>query len=134
MDVLLLPDVGFDVSLRIDAAELQFVNTTDYGSDGLVFHSYNLSQPYKTVMVSVYPASANQTLNVYVQFEESPTLDEFDYHIVVRVIIFFVIIIRKSTKRRITISHEQQIQVCPETPSHRPNIKIMKSFRVLASE
>ena len=88
MDVLLLPDVGFDVSLRIDAAELQFVNTTDYGSDGLVFHSYNLSQPYKTVMVSVYPTSANQTLNVYVQFEESPTLDEFDYHIVVRCITY----------------------------------------------
>ena len=85
MDVLLLPDVGFDVSLRIDAAELQFVNTTDYGSDGLVFHSYNLSQPYKTVMVSVYPASANQSLNVYVQFDEQPTVDDHEYYFKVHV-------------------------------------------------
>ena len=86
--VNVLTDSSFDVSLRIDPTAISVINTTDYGSDGLVFHSYNLSQPYKTVMVSVYPASANQTLNVYVQFEESPTLDEFDYHIVVRCITY----------------------------------------------
>ena len=65
----------------MDGADLSFVNTTDYGSDGFVFHSYNLSQPYRPVLVSVYPTSVNQSLNVYVQFDEQPTADVYEYHV-----------------------------------------------------
>ena len=83
--VNVLTDSSFDVSLRIDPTAISVINTTDYGSDGLVFHSYNLSQPYKTVMVSVYPASANQSLNVYVQFDEQPTVDDHEYYFKVHV-------------------------------------------------
>ena len=76
-------DTSFDVSLRIDAAPLIAVNTTDYGSDGFVFHSYNLTKPYQNVMVSVYPASINESLNVYVQFDEQPTVNDHEFHFVV---------------------------------------------------
>ena len=81
----MLTDSSFDVSLRIDPTEISVINTTDYGSDGLVFHSYNLSQPYKTVMVSVYPTSVNQSLNVHVQFDEQPTVDDHEYYLKVHV-------------------------------------------------
>ena len=64
----------------MDGADLYFVNTTDYGSDGFVFHSYNLSQLYRPVLVSVYPTSVNQSLNVYVQFDNHPTADVYEYH------------------------------------------------------
>ena len=72
------------MSLRIDAAPLIAVNTTDYGSDGFVFHTYNLTKPYQNVMVSVYPASVNESLNVYVQFDEQPTVNDHEFHFVVR--------------------------------------------------
>ena len=71
------------MSLRIDAAPLIAVNTTDYGSDGFVFHTYNLTKPYQNVMVSVYPASVNESLNVYVQFDEQPTVNDHEFHFVV---------------------------------------------------
>ena len=71
------------MSLRIDAAPLIAVNTTNYGSDGFVFHTYNLTQPYQNVMVSVYPASVNEILNVYVQFDEQPTVNDHEFHFVV---------------------------------------------------
>ena len=77
---LRVPDLSYDVSLRVDGADLHFVNTTDYGSDGFVFHSYNLSKPYRPVLVSVYPTSVNQSLNVYVQFDDKPTADVYEYH------------------------------------------------------
>ena len=74
-------DSSYDVSLQVDGADLYFVNTTDYGSDGFVFHTYNLSQPYRPVLVSVYPTSVNQSLNVYVQFDENPTADVYEHHV-----------------------------------------------------
>ena len=76
-------DTSFDVSLRIDAAPLIAVNTTNYGSDGFVFHTYNLTKPYQNVMVSVYPASVNESLNIYVQFDEQPTVNDHEFHFVV---------------------------------------------------
>ena len=79
-----VPDSSYNVSLRVDGADLHFVNTTDYGSDGLVFHSHNLSQPYRPVLVSVYPTSVNQSLNIYVQFDEQPTADVYEYHVQVQ--------------------------------------------------
>ena len=78
-------DSSYDVSLRVDDADLYFVNTTEYGSDGFVFHTYNLSQPYRPVLVSVYPTSVNQSLNVYVQFDEQPTADVYEYQVQVHV-------------------------------------------------
>ena len=87
MSLLPFADGDYEVSLRIDEPQLFLVNTTDYGSDGFVFHTYNLSEPRQDVLVSVYPASVNQTLNVYVQFDEQPTFSNYEYYMKVCVIL-----------------------------------------------
>ena len=69
------------MSLRIDEPQLYLVNTTSYDLDGLIYHAYNLSEPRQDLLVSVYPASVNQTLNVYVQFDEQPTFSNYEYYI-----------------------------------------------------
>ena len=69
----------------MDGVDKHFVNTTDYGSDGFAFHSYKISQPYRPVLVSVYPTSVNQSLNVYVQFDDNPTAEVYVYHAQVQI-------------------------------------------------
>ena len=67
------------MSLRIDEPQLYLVNTTSYDLDGLIYHAYNLSEPRQDLLVSVYPASVNQTLNVYIKFNEKPSITNYTY-------------------------------------------------------
>ena len=78
--MFLLSDNSFDVSLRVESAHVNDVNTDAYGSDGFVFHAYNLSYPYKPVVVSVYPAASSHSLDVFIQFDEQPTSDSYASH------------------------------------------------------
>lgn len=52
------------------------INTTTTDIHLMLYHSLNVSQPVASILVSVYPQE-NETLDVYVQIDTNPTLDDF---------------------------------------------------------
>ena len=71
-------DSSFEVTLAVDYQSPVLVNETDEGR--LLFHTTNLTQPYQTVVIAVYPV-VNESLNVYIKFGMNPSTDDVDYFI-----------------------------------------------------
>lgn len=70
-------DVALEVSLAVvDSEPLQEVNATTNDVHHMLYHSMNVSEPVKPVLVSVYPQD-NQSLQVLVQLDEKPTPDSY---------------------------------------------------------
>ena len=67
---------AFEVSLGVRGAPLNHVTEADAPNAAIIVHELNLTNSDNDVMISVYPA-ANRTYDVYVNFEEEPTLDDY---------------------------------------------------------
>ena len=68
--------------MPVNDAALNDVRESDAPNAAIIVHDLNVTNANGDVMVSVYPA-ANRTYDVYVHFNEEPTLDEYVFNITV---------------------------------------------------
>ena len=73
---------AFEIAVSVNGAALNDVRESDAPNAAIIVHDLNVTNANGDVMVSVYPA-ANRTYDVYVHFNEEPTLDEYVFNITV---------------------------------------------------
>ena len=74
--------LAFEIAVPVNDAALNDVRESDAPNAAIIVHDLNVTNANGDVMVSVYPA-ANRTYDVYVHFNEEPTLDEYVFNITV---------------------------------------------------
>ena len=67
---------AFEIAVSVNGAALNDVRESDAPNAAIIIHNLNVTNSSDDVMVSVYPA-ANRTYDVYVHFNQEPTLDEY---------------------------------------------------------
>ena len=67
---------AFEIAVSVNGAALNDVRESDAPNAAIIIHNLNVTNSSDDVMVSVYPA-ANRTYDVYVHFDQEPTLDEY---------------------------------------------------------
>ena len=73
---------AFEVSLGVRGAPLNHVTEADAPNAAIIVHELNLTNSDNDVMISVYPA-ANRTYDVYVNFDEEATMEDYEFLITV---------------------------------------------------
>ena len=73
---------AFEIAVSVNGAALNDVRESDAPNAVIIVHSLNVTNSHDDVMVSVYPA-ANRTYDVYVHFNQEPTLDEYVFKVTV---------------------------------------------------
>ena len=74
---------AFELTIGVNDVTLHRVTEADAPNAAMIFHTLNLTHSSFDVMVSLYP-SANRTYDVYINFDEEPTLDSYAYKVEVR--------------------------------------------------
>ena len=77
--------LAFEIAVPVNDAALNDVRESDAPNAAIIVHDLNVTNANGDVMVSVYPA-ANRTYDVYVHFDQEPTLDEYVINITVSAI------------------------------------------------
>ena len=73
---------AFEIAVSVNGAALNDVRESDAPNAAIIIHNLNVTNSSDDVMVSVYPA-ANRTYDVYVHFNQEPTLDEYVFKVTV---------------------------------------------------
>ena len=73
---------AFEISVKVNDLPLNDVTETNAPNAAIIFHVLNMTDSTDDVMVSLYPA-ANRTYDLYINFNEEPTLDDYVYKLAV---------------------------------------------------